>query len=71
MQNRIFYTWRTNKTEDGKFSGTVVRATKLDEANAKGHFVEFEDVKTVTGCRSRAIAKRRAIAWKKHFAAKG
>jgi len=64
----VFFSWATQKDEDGRFCFTVTRNASQSEALPCGGYLLTEIKKTGAGFATRARAKSRAIMWVKHFA---
>ena len=63
-----FYTWNTKKNQNGTFSFVVKKVISTNEIQEDGTYTI--DTREKTGaCKTRAMAKRKAIQWVKYFRA--
>ena len=61
--SNVIYSWRTRKTESGKFQGVVVKMLSSNTPNKEGSYVTFQDkyvIERPTRARAAAIAKKLA-----------
>ena len=59
MAHRIFYSWRTTKTDNG-FAAIVTKNQTTSEAQPNGRYCITTEIARVEGFRSRACAKTHA-----------